>query len=209
MPSKIQIEKKKLFLVEGADAYYFFIYACQAFNVRDIQVIDFGGITEFYPFLKNLRVLPGYEKVSSLLIARDAEKSPENAVQSIKKALNKNGFAVPKKPFVFAEGSPRVAFMVLPGLDFNNGVGSLLSGTLEDLCLSMTKDDPIHSCVDIYVNCLKEKGVTIKHTHKTRLHTYLAGKNKAGLKIGEAARAGAWDWNHSLLNIFRETITRI
>ena len=40
------IEKGKIILVEGADAYFFFIWAYQAFDVHDIQVIDFGGIND-------------------------------------------------------------------------------------------------------------------------------------------------------------------
>jgi len=51
---KNEIIKKKLLLVEGADAMYFFIQALQVFSVNDVQVLDFGGITELTAYLKML-----------------------------------------------------------------------------------------------------------------------------------------------------------
>ena len=209
MPSKklIEIKQEKLILAEGADACYFFIWAYHAFGAHDIQVVDFGGINDLGDFLKTLKELHDYDKARSIIIVRDAEGDPEGAVQSIKTSLRNHGFTVPVEPFAFAEGTPRIAYMILPGFDSDSGDGSLLKGTLEDLCLSTTMSDPIHVCVDIYVDCLNSNGVIIKHPHKTRLHTYLAGKNDlAGLKLGEAARAGIWDWNHPALAPFRETI---
>ncbi|SPD74212.1 conserved hypothetical protein [uncultured Desulfobacterium sp.] len=209
MPSKklIEIKKEKLILVEGADAYYFFIWAYQAFGANDIQVINFGGIDDLGAFLKTLKRLHDYEKVKAVAIVRDAEVDPEGAVKSIKTALRTHGFKVPGKPFSFTQGHPRVAFMLLPGFDSVPGAGTLLKGTLEDLCLSTTMSDPIHACVDLYVECLNSKGIKIKHPHKTRLYAYLSGKNDlAGLKLGEAAKAGIWDWNHPALIPFREII---
>lgn len=56
-------------------------------------------------------------------------------------------------------------------------------------------------------DCLKSKGIAIKELHKTRLHAYLSGKpDLAGLKVGEAAKAGAWNWNHSNMNPFRTIV---
>jgi hypothetical protein len=186
------IEKEKIILVEGADAYYFFVWAYQAFGVPDIQVIDFGGIDDLGEYLRTFRELPGFEKAATILIGRDAEKNPDGAVKSIRTALIKNGFAMPERPFAFAEGKPRVAYMLFPGFESGSAGGPLQAGTLEDLCLSTTEGDSVHECVDLYVNCLKTKGITFKNLHKTRLHTYLAGRQGlAGLKVGEAARAGA------------------
>jgi hypothetical protein len=201
------IEKEKIILVEGADACYFFIWACQAFDVHDIQVIDFGGIDDLGKYLRTFKELSGSEKVSTILIGRDAEKNPDGAVKSIKSALKKNGFTVPERAFAFAEGEPCVAYMLFPGFESGLEGGLLLPGTLEDLCLFTTEGDLIHECVDLYVNCLKSKGIRITELHKTRLHAYLSGKqNFAGLKVGEASKAGAWNWNHDNLNPFRTII---
>ncbi len=209
MPSNkpTAIEKGKIILVEGADAYNFFIWAYQAFDVHDIQVIDFGGIGDLSQYLKTFKELSGYEQVNTILIGRDAEKNPDGAQKSIKTALKKNGFAVPERPFAFVEDKHRVAYMLFPGFESESEGSPLLAGTLEDLCLSTTEGDLIHECVKLYVDCLNSKEVVLTHLHKTRLHAYLAGKQKyVGLKIGEAARAGAWDWNHPKLNPFRGII---
>jgi len=212
MPLPKRIEKKKLFLVEGADAYFFFIWACNASNVNDVQVIDFGGITDLYLFLKTLRGLSEFDDVSAMLIARDAEGNADGAAKSVTSALKRNGFVVPQKPFEFAQGSPgspRVAYMILPGFDSDSEGKMLSRGTLEDLCLSMStaNSDAVGACVDAYINCLESKSIKIGHPHKTRLHAYLAGKDDlVGLKIGEAARAGAWDWERVAFSPFRKTI---
>jgi hypothetical protein len=213
MPPKklIKIEKEKILLAEGADAYYFFIWACQAFDASDIQVMDFGGIDNLGPYLKTLKEISGYEDVKTIAIVRDAESNPDGAVKSIKNALKNNGFSVPGEPFVFTECSPRVAFMILPGFESDSRDRAVLSkGTLEDLCLWMTENDPIRECVTLYIDCLKGKNIKIARPHKTSLHSYLSGRNDfVGLKIGEAAKAGAWDWNHPKLSIFGETIKKM
>ncbi len=203
----IKIEKEKLFLVEGADAYYFFIWACDNSNINDVQVMDFGGIDGLYLFLKALKNISGYEKVSTMLVARDAEGNANGAVESVKSALARNGLVVPQTPFEFAEGSPRIAYMVLPGFDSDSEGKALSTGTLEDLCLSMVRNNPVNECVDAYINCLESKAIRVMRPHKTRLHAYLAGKNEfVGMKIGEAAHAGAWDWEQPAFRLFRETI---
>ena len=44
-----------LLLVEGADEKYFFIRACDAYGENNIQVMDFGGITDLPKFLESLQ----------------------------------------------------------------------------------------------------------------------------------------------------------
>jgi hypothetical protein len=169
--------------------------------------MNFGGIKDLGIFLKTLKEIPGYEQVSTMVIARDAETNPAGAVESIKTALKRNGFVIPDKPFQFSEGAPRIAYMVFPGIDEGSGGRRLLPGTLEDLCLSVTEADPVHECVDLFIDCLVKKGVEPLHSHKARLHTFLAGKGDfAGLKIGEAAKAGVWNWEHPKLLPFRRII---
>ena len=42
---------------------------------------------------------------------------------------------------------------------------------------------------------------------KTKLHSYLAGNNDfVGLKLGEASKAGAWDWNHVRFKPFKDML---
>ncbi len=209
MATRTEIRSSKLLLVEGADAYYFFISAYQAFGANGVQVMDFGGINQLTKFLKTLSLLPGYEKVNAIVVVRDAEGDPISAVDSVKHSLKQASLEVPIGSFQFAGNSPRVAFMILPGFGANdNAKQSLLSGTLEDLCLKILKDNSTLPCVDSYIQCLRDNGIEINRLHKARLHSYLSGRNEfVGLKIGEASKAGAWDWNHKRLQSFKDVIT--
>lgn len=200
---KIEIIKKKLLLVEGADAMYFFIQALQVFRVNDVQVMDFGGISDLTKYLKMLSNLPNYDFVTYIVIVRDAEIDPLSAVSNIKNSFKQASLPIPGNPFEFTGDTIKTAFMIFPGLEDQN----LRSGTLEDLCLEIAKDGSTFDCVDAYLQCLQSSGQEIKRLHKTKLHSYLSGKNDfVGLKIGEAAKAGAWDWEHSRFKQFKDLI---
>lgn len=204
----IEIKEKKLILAEGADAYYFCVWAYQGFGSTGIQVLDFGGVKELNDYLKQLTVLPNFEAVETIVIVRDAETDSMAAVNSITSALRNANLSVPGKPCEFAGNAPKVAYVVFPGFTEDaDGNQSLLDGTLEDLCLELVKEDEIFECVNQYIQCLESKRQDVRRLHKTKLHTYLAGKNDfVGLKIGEAARVGAWDWNHAKLEPFKQVI---
>ena len=203
MAQPIEIKYPKLLLVEGADALHFFIKALEVFGVNDVQVLDFGGISDLIKYLKALLLYQNFDSVTSLVIARDAEKNSDSAISNVKKALEQISLSIPEKPFEFTGNNPKIAFMVFPGFD----EAGLQSGTLEDLCLDIVKDCSSFDCVDAYIQCLQSNGYEIKQPHKTKLHTYLSGKNNfVGLKIGEAAKAGAWDWEHTKLKPFKDVI---
>jgi len=208
MAPRTEIIKPKLLLTEGADTLHFFIAACAAFRVDDVQVMDFGGIRDLTTYLKALLLFPGYEKVDTIVVARDAETNPSTAVNNIQRSFQQTGLPVPVNPFEFEGTAPRVAFLILPGFRADAKDKPILSpGTLEDLCLEIVKDNTIFECVDQYLECLRSKGRKIKRPHKAKLHSYLAGENNfVGLKVGEAAKAGAWDWNHARLTPFKEVI---
>lgn len=203
---KDEIKKSKLLLTEGADAKYFCIWALEAYGVDDVQVIDFGGITELNTYLQTLAVLPGYEMVTTIVIARDAETRPSTAISNIKKAIKKASLSTPAKPYEFSTSAPRIAFMLFPG---NDSTGEPSPGTLEDLCANIMKDTDAQrlGCVQAYLSCIEENGEAIKWRHKSFLHAYLAGENRyVGMKIGEASKAGAWNWEHESLLSFKNTI---
>jgi len=204
MAPRIEIICTKLLLVEGADALHFFIKALEVFGVDDVQVIDFGGISDLTNYLKALSLYPNFDSVTCLVIARDAETNSDSAISNVKNSLKQSSLSIPEKPFEFTENNPRIAFMIFPGFD---GV-AFQSGTLEDLCLDIVKDCSTLDCVDAYIQCLQSNGHEIKRPHKTKLHSYLAGKNNfVGMKIGEAAKAGAWDWDHIKLIQFKDVIS--
>lgn len=73
------------------------------------------------------------------------------------------------------------------------------------------KNDPVHQKVDIFIGALNSKKDTeLRYTHKSKLHAFLAGKNKyVGMKIGEAAKAGAWNWNSIHMQPYKELLERL
>jgi len=203
MESPIEIKYPKLLLVEGVDELKFFIKALEVFGVDDVQVLAFGGISNLTNYLKVLLLYPNFDSVTCIVIARDAEKNSDSAIRNVKNALKQISFSIPEKPFEFTGKDPKIAFMIFPGFE----EAGLQCGTLEDLCLDIVKDCSTFDCVDTYIQCLQSNGHKIKRPHKTKLHTYLSGKNDfVGLKIGEAAKAGAWDWDHIRLKPFKDVI---
>jgi hypothetical protein len=202
--------KNKLLLTEGADAYWFCIWACQAFQLFDIQVLDFGGINDLDLYLRQLILLSGFEDIQCIVIARDAEQNVVAAEASVKRSLSNAGLVVPAHPFEFSSGKPRIAFMFFPGYTLGSAANkkSLENGTLEHLCLQIATDKIHFPCIDQYLTCLESVGQQVKRPHKTRLHAYLAGNDDfVGLKIGEAAKVGAWDWEHPKFALFKQIMS--
>jgi hypothetical protein len=202
------IKTPKVIAAEGADAMWFFVWAYQAFGAEDIQVLDFGGITDLKTYLATLRETPGFEQMKSLVVARDAETDAAAALSSVRDSLKDAGFPVPRQPFSFSEGRPRTAVLLFPGF-VKSGVSKrkLVDGTLEDLCLSTVADDPLMTCVSELVQCARNVGEAVKYERKVRLHGYLAAKGElAGLKLGEATKAGAWDLEHPAMEPFKKVI---
>ena len=207
MGKNIEIKWHRLLLAEGADAYFFFIWALEAYDVGDVQVMDYGGVSGLRPFLSALRGVDGFAAVETLAIVRDAETDPAAAVDALVESLQHVGLPSPPAPLEFSDGRPRVTYMVLPGYDVTIARPALVAGTLEDLCLATIEDDPDQDCVESFLSCLAERR-PLKWPHKTRLHTYLTSKDRyVGAKLGEAADFGAWDWQHPALEPVRRMLT--
>ena len=205
------IRKSRVLLVEGIDAYYFWIRACEAYTENEIEVFDFGGNQDLRRFLDIFRDRPNFDAVTSLAIIRDAEADPDAAIKSVQAALQNAKLPVPDAPFTFAEGTPRTAFMLQPGFTTDAaGNRVYLRGTLEDLCLMTVEDDVCLDCVAQYIECVEARNEPMRWRHKMRLHAFLAGKDRfVGAKIGEAATQGAWDWNHAALAAYRSLLETI
>lgn len=201
-----------LLLVEGIDAYKFFINACapNAFNTdKRIQVLNFGGITELTMYLKNLKKRKFFDEVPAIGIVRDVETNAERAISSIKHSLEINDFSVPLEPYRFVNGNPKVCFGLLPGSITD---GKYDDGTLEDLCMQTVKEGSENIILkETNEYLLKvDKVSSLRYKHKSFLHAYLSVKNEyVGMKIGEAAKAGAWDWNHQSLDKLRDMMSRL
>ncbi|PFV89685.1 hypothetical protein COL08_27885 [Priestia megaterium] len=199
---KNEIEKKKLILTEGNDALEFCICALEAYGVEDVQVMDFGENEQLKDFLSLLKYFPDIEKI---LIIRDTGIDSDAAQYKIKSDLINAGYYAPQEAFVFGGSRPEIAYALFSSIESN---GSLKYGSLEDLCLSTLETDPIMEHVNSMATFFIEDGISILYPHKTKLHAYLAFKDPfVGLKLGEAAKAKAFDWNHPSMSKFNKIIT--
>ena len=82
---------------------------------------------------------------------------------------------------------------------------------MEDLCWAILKDEDAEkqkADVQSFISNIIEKYNSIgSHEHKSRIHTYFSiNKNYISFKIGEAAKAGAFDWNSEHLIPLKEVI---
>jgi len=200
--NNVKIKRKKLILAEGKDAYHFLCHACEFYReVKDVQVIDFGGIGQLTNFLKLLANNESYDDVETIVIARDAEMNAKAAADSIKHSMSEVEMSIPQKPFEYFENSSvKTAFMIFPGPQQK-------VGTLEDLCFSTVENDPLLNCVDDYLECAKGKGEQFPRIHKNRLYCFLAGKDDfIGSRIGLAFRAKVFPSDHPVLEPFKRII---
>lgn len=205
---KWQIDEEKLLLAEGVDVHRFLIYACKTYGKTDVQVINFGGITELNLFLKTLVIMGDFSKVKTVVIARDAETNVTSAIDSVKSAFNNADLPIPPMPFEYSSvNSVKTAFMLFPGPDQHD---QCQKGTLEHLCLATVDGDPLLKCVDTFLKCAhenQENNDKLRQPWKSKLYAYLAGKDShAGKRLSQAAKDKVWDWNHSAMTPFKKII---
>lgn len=206
MAACTSITSKKLIVTEGKHAEQFLRWACRKYRGgQDVQVQDGGGVSELRRYLRTLKTIEGFDQLETLVVARDAESSADDASQSIRDAFRELGLPIPDKAFSYAStNSKRTAFIIFPG------PGSV-HGTLEDLCLKIVSDDSILSCVDAYLVCIKEKNSNLTSTHdsKRKISTFLAGqedKDLIGTNPGEAANGNAWNAEHPAMVPFKQVL---
>ncbi len=183
----IKVEQPKVLVVEGKEEELFFGTVMRHMGL-EIQIIAIGGKEKLRQNLKALAQSPGFSRVVSLGIVRDADEDPHAAFQSISDALRSAGLHVPKRPLEPLGHRPQIVVMILPD--------EHTPGMLEDLCLRSVEQDPALACVDQYFHCLQQKGVSLpRNFSKGKVQVFLGSREKAGLRLGEAAQAGVWPWD--------------
>jgi hypothetical protein len=177
-----------LLLVEGNDDARFLEALLRHLAVPDIQIATVDGKDNFRRVLADL--LPkadNYHRLRRLGIVRDADNDSIATFQSIRGALASAQLPVPNRVWESAQsGNLAVTVAILP-----DGTSP---GELEDLCLLSLEGHRVMECIDEYMNCLANAEAPGRRAAKSRLHAYLASGENPGLRIGEAADAGVWDW---------------
>lgn len=212
-----RIWKPHIILCEGRDAEEFLIAYLNSSALSDIpsfstdiQVMDFGGNSELSSFLLMLTKMEGFNTIKSILIIRDAEQDPQRAILDIKSALFHADMAVPPTVLTWSESNVKIGYLLFPTLN-----STTEKGTLEDFCLQILKEERspavLKQITEFMQQLSSEDLRTFPRPFKTRLHTYFSITDPyVSLKVGEAAKANAFDWNTPLLlplkNFLQQTI---
>ena len=204
------ITEEKLILTEGRDAELFLRYLLNNKGISGIQIVDFGGVEQLSKALISLKGIEGFDGVTSILIFRDSEKSSQSACQSVNSSLKAAGLiTIEIKPFIIASQNNRnIGFGLFPGKDEK---GCLYEyGRLEDLCLNIFKDRSNRAIIKTYIDDFQNRGKKFVKPHKNELHTLFSFSDTyVGLKMGETARAGGFDFDSLLLSPFLEMINQM
>ena len=198
MPRPTKIESAIQLLVEGNDQRNFFEAPTRHLSLANIQIQNFGGVSELRDFLEGFVSATGFrETVQRLGIVRDAETSAEGAFQSVQSSLRNAALPAPDSPAKRMGTSPAVAVLILPG---NNR-----QGMLETLLCESFEDDSVVPCIDDFFRCVESlQAVSIKSPDKARARVYLTTKPEPHFSVGIAAKNNYWNLDHRVFGTVRD-----
>ena len=187
-----RIEQPKQLFVEGSDDTRIFMSLSRHLGIQGIQIWTCGGYQNLRGLLRTVVGLDDFDSVDSLAVVADANSNRDSRIQSIQSALSNAGLPVPTSPLSIASNDQlNVAYLVVPH--------DRESGMIEDVCLDSVNDDPAMDCIERYFECIGESdtsGPRDVWSSKARLHAFLASRDRPDLRIGEAANAGVWNFDH-------------
>lgn len=203
MPERKEIESAVQLLVEGNDQRNFFEAFISHLSIANVQIQNFGGVSQLRDFLEGLVSATGFrETVQSLGIVRDAETSAVGAFQSVQSSLSTAALPVPDSPAERTGTSPAVTVLILPGDN--------RQGMLETLLCESFADDPVEECIDDFFKCVESlPDVSIERSDKARAHAYLTTKPNPHFSVGVAAKNDYWDLEHSIFSAVRDFLQMI
>ncbi len=188
-----EVKNDVLLLVEGIDDARFCNAILRRLGRTNVQIAFVGSKDNFRPFFNSL--LPkskGFSRLRRLGVIRDADRNATDTLRSLRDALTAAKLPAPPRAWETEHSDQlSVTLAILPD--------ESSPGNLEDLCLRSIGNSPESTCVDEYVKCRENVGTPIANNRlaKSKVYAYLAvGKDgaKPGLRLGEAAEAGVWDW---------------
>ena len=203
MPKARRIESPVQLLVEGNDQRNFFEAFIEHLSLSNIQVQDFGGVSELRGFLRALVDAPDFRSsVQSVGIVRDAEISATGAFQSVQSSLENAGLPVPDSPEKRTGTSPMVTTLILPD--------ESRPGMLETLLCESFAATPVEQCIDDFFRCVEHlSDVSLSKPDKARARVYLTTKPEPHVSVGVAAKTGYWDLQHNVFSRVRSFLQMI
>ncbi len=199
------INKRNILVVEGKDEELFFMALLRTIQISTIQVLPIGGKTQFKIKLQLLKSSPNFHIVQSIGIIRDCDANRRGAFDSVCSAVRSASLPVPQQPITPTTETPHISILVMPP----EPMGS--DHMLEDLCLESVSDDVATQCINHYFECLEEQMISLRPNviAKARLHTFLASRHDPDLRLGEAAQAGYWNWDHPVFNDVKDFLHQL
>jgi len=204
------INKEKLVLVEGTDDFKFLSSLLSKMKINNIEIKKFEGVANLTNHIKAIKGIEGFDIVTSILIFRDSEESTESACKSVNNSLKKTELIKTDiEPFAMShQNNRKIGFGLFPGIDENGKIYE--HGTLEDLCLRLFKEKSVTEEINAYIKDFQSKTEKFKRPYKNELHaSFSFTDNFVGLKIGEAADAGCFDFDSPYLSPFLEMINKM
>lgn len=193
----------KFVFCEGGDDKAVIKALAQSIGLSDLRVEPFLGKDRLREFLRQAKTRPEFsrELVQSIGIVRDADENGRAAFQSVRDALEANGFKTPDANGGFAQNGIKTGIMVIGP---NNG-----NGILEDLCLHSVSDRPEFGCVDDYFKCVSDKSDRKAFSSKAKVRVWMASHTDFELYVGKAAEAGYWPWDSSVFDSLKQFLRQL
>lgn len=198
---RVSIRQAKLLVVEGSDDERLFNALITHIGASGIQVVNAQGKDNIRQTLNVIKQNSDFRAMSSksIGVVRDADASADSALQSVRDALRAAGLPSPDAPLSLAGTDLRVAVLIAPH--------DKPSGTIEDVCLESVAEDAAMGCVQDYLNCIRTKvGNQPNSMPKAEAQAFLASRERPGLRLGEAASAGYWDFEHTAFDPFKRLL---
>jgi hypothetical protein len=193
---RIKIKAEKLLLVEGNDDQGLFQKLIEGIGVDNIQVHSMEGKDNFKtPNLQSVINSPGFRKVKSLGIVKDADECANNTFAGICTVLASLYLPVPEQPMKIINGNLKIGVLIIPP--------NTATGEIEDLCLSSIKEYGEIRCIDDYFDCLKQElspDKFPKNLSKAKIQAFLASREESVPHLGIAAQRGYFPFSHNIFD---------
>lgn len=210
--NELLLGKSSLLFVEGPDDARFFNAFLAYLQKGSVQVSAVGGKDEFrraLGFVKNARK---FDQLECLAVIRDSDEYPQRALQSLQDGVRAAGLPEPVNVGAQAGTHPISVYIELvPGTE--------QAGSLETLLWELLLDSE-KECIGKYLGCMSRL-CEVRNMDKSRLYSYLAAgpmpdcdsdgngeerRAHAGLRLGESAEKGVWDWEAPALRRIKELL---
>ena len=190
----VQIGSDLLLVHEGTADAHVIGQLVRDNGIEGFQFLPLNGQGKIRAFFKGLSAsphfktpVPGYEHpVRGLAIVLDAETDAAATFQRVRDALISASLPVPEVAGGVVEGALRVGIFLVPD---NHSPGKI-----ETLCLLSVQNDPAWPCLDVFFNCIRDRGGQWpENMDKARTQAFLATRPKPDKPVGLAALEGYWD----------------